>query len=65
MPRLCYFEGRNEQGMYVNPLLVRGLTWSANLKRTVVHFDIDHHLNINLPVDEVAAALDKAMNESG
>jgi hypothetical protein len=49
--------------MYVNPLLVRGLTWSINLKRTVVQFDKDHHLNIALPIAEVAAELDKAMNQ--
>jgi hypothetical protein len=63
MPRLCSFETRGAARMYVNPLLVRYLTLDIPSTRTSVYFDNNHFLSIDLPITQVAAELDKAMNE--
>jgi hypothetical protein len=42
---------------YVNPKLVRALTFNDTSNYTVVEFDGQHNISIDLPIEQVAAAL--------
>ncbi len=64
MPRMCSFEvpgGGKHAEVFVNPTLVQILRSGPGY--TSIQFDKDHLINVDLPIEEVSAALDRAMNE--
>ena len=45
------------QSKYINPKLVRALMFDETRNYTIVVFDAQHTINIDLPIDQVAEAL--------
>jgi len=61
MSKLCVFRAPGHPTMYVNPMLVRAVVdWAPN--QTVIEFDKEHKISLPLPIEQVRAALDTAMN---
>jgi hypothetical protein len=64
MPKLCRFDPPRSDPKYVNPMLVRALTWNSTSNYTIVEFDNQHTLSLDLPIDQVATDLNEAMTDS-
>ena len=43
--------------VYINLVHVRMLTPASDAKRTIVHFDRDHVITVDLPIDQVATSM--------
>ena len=56
---LVHFEPSSSrtQPKYINPKLVRALMFDDTGNYTIVVFDAQHTINIDLPIDQVAEAL--------
>ena len=61
MPKLCRFDPPRSDPKYVNPMLVRALTWNSTSNYTIVEFDKQHTVSVDLPIKEVAAAIEAAL----
>jgi hypothetical protein len=61
MPKMCSFPtSGSDQPVCVNPTLVRMLRSGPNF--TAIHFDKDHSIHVDLPIEEVREAIDVQMN---
>jgi hypothetical protein len=65
MPKMCgLVTGSKGDVIYVNPMLVR-LLRPGSPGNTLIVFDDNHSTVVALPTDQVRAALDRALNETG
>jgi hypothetical protein len=61
MPKMCNFQASgSDQPIYVNPTSVRVLRSGPNF--TAIHFDNDHSIHVELPIEEVRDIIDAQMN---
>ena len=62
MPKLCGFPtGGSAKPVYINPTQVRVLRSGPTY--TTIHFDNDHSIGVNLPIEQVWQALNEAMKD--
>lgn len=62
MPKMCVFMmPGGDAPVFVNPTMVRMLRPGPGY--TSIQFDKDHSVSVDLPIEQVQIALDKAMNE--
>jgi hypothetical protein len=63
MPKLCRFDAPRSEPKYVNPMLVRAITRHATSNYTIIEFANNHTVNVDRPIEEVAAIIDAALVE--
>jgi hypothetical protein len=65
VPKMCrlFAPGHKADPIYVNPMTVRYVR-PASAVQSVIYFEDDESISVPVPLEEVIAALDKAMNEN-
>jgi hypothetical protein len=63
MPKICVLHvPKMPEPVYVNPVLVRTVESISAGTETRIHFDKDHYVVVQMPVEQVRRLLDVALN---